>query len=415
MICLITQTNSRQKENSRPMTVSEIKTSGLASKRSEKLGVSGIRLIFEKAQRVPDVIRLEFGEPDFDTPQNIKDAAIRAILAGKTKYTSSAGMPELRKAISKKLEQENRIFYDPAKEIIVSAGATSGINLSLLATVDEGDEVLVPNPGWATYVYGVTLVGARPVPYNLDPASGYSFRREIAETLVTKRTKAILINTPSNPMGTVCSKENLQEIAEFAQDHNLMALSDEVYEKFLYADSPGSDLRHTSIASLPEMKDRTLTINSFSKTYAMTGWRIGYVAANEQTVQALIKILTAANSCISTISQFAALEALNGPQDSIRQMIETYRKRRDLTVSRLNEIQGFSCPMPSGAFYAFPDISGTGLNSFDLAMKILDQAHVATVPGSAFGSLGENHLRIAYANSLENIELGLDKISKIIN
>ena len=398
------------------MTVSELRAkSKTASKRSDKLGVSGIRVIFEKAQTIPDVIRLEFGEPDFDTPKNIKDAAIRAISEGKTKYTSGSGILELRKAISKKLENENDIFYDPSKEIVVLAGATAGIYISLLATLDEGDEILIPNPGWATYLYSVNLVGATPILYNLEASTSYSFQRKLVEPLVTPRTKAILINTPSNPMGSVFSRSDLNTVAQFAKDHDLMVLSDEVYEKFLYGDQGISDLEHVSIASIPEMKARTVTINSFSKTYAMTGWRIGYAAASEQIAEAMVKINTATSSCISMISQFAALEALRGPQDSVKQMIEIYRKRRDATVRRLNEIQGFSCPVPRGAFYAFPEITGTGMSSFDLSMKILEKAHVATVPGSAFGSQGEEHLRIAYANSLENIELALDRISKVTN
>lgn len=396
------------------LTLSQVRSSTLPSNRSEKLGVSGIRVIFEKAQSIPDVIRLEFGEPDFDTPQNIKDAAIKAISSGKTKYTSGAGILELRRAISQKLDSENKISYDPMKEIVVSTGATGGINLSLLATLDEEDEILVPNPGWATYAYAVNLVGAKPILYSMNLSSNYSFQREEAESKITPKTRAILINSPSNPMGSVFSRKDIRTIAEFAADHDLVVISDEVYEKFLYSDT-GSPLEHVSIASLPEMKDRTVTINSFSKTYAMTGWRIGYVAANQKIALAMSKINTAANSCISTISQFAALEALTGTQDSVRSMIETYRKRRDVIVRSANRIRGFSCAIPRGAFYVFPEIKESGLSSMDLSLKILEEAHVATVPGSAFGSNGEGHLRLAYANSLENIELALERIGKILN
>jgi aminotransferase len=397
------------------MTVSQqmSETSG-ASKRSQQLGVSGIRAIFERAQTFPDVLRLEFGEPDFDTPQNIKDAAIHAITTGRTKYTSGSGIIELRKAISRKLENENKVYYDPKKEIVISAGATAGINLALQATLDEGDEILVPNPGWATYVYAVKLVGAIPVLYDLRSESSYSFERDTVERLVTPRTKAILINSPSNPMGSVFSQKDLQTVADFSKDNDLKVLSDEVYEKFIYQDSDNSEIRHTSIASLPDMKYRSVTINSFSKTYAMTGWRVGYVAGNESVADAMAKINTAAASCISSISQFAALEALEGPQDSVGTMIEKYRERRDATVRILNEIRGFHCNLPRGAFYAFPQIRETGLNSTDLSMKILEQAHVSTVPGSAFGSNGEGHIRIAYANSLSNIQLALERISKIM-
>jgi aminotransferase len=400
------------------MTISEFQQQepsnlgGVPSRRSRKLGVSGIRVIFERAQSIPDVIRLEFGEPDFDTPKNIKDAAISAISAGKTKYTSGSGIPELRKAISKKLESENAVYYDPAKEVIATAGATAGLNLALLATLDEGDEILIPNPGWATYEYAVSLVGANAIPYDLESSSGYSFPRDEVEALISPKTKAILINSPSNPMGSVYLRKDIEAIADLARDRDLTVVSDEVYEKFLYTEESPA-LSHLSISSLPEMRERTVTINSFSKTYAMTGWRIGYVAANEALAQAMAKINTAAASCISSISQYAALEAISGPQDSVREMIDTYRKRRVSIVRRLNEIEGFHCEMPRGAFYAFPDIRETGKSSIDLTMMILEKAHVATVPGSAFGSKGEAHLRLAYANSLANIELAMDKIATL--
>jgi aspartate/methionine/tyrosine aminotransferase len=399
------------------LTVSNLRTPSRtpsASRRSQKLGVSGIRLIFERAQSFSDVIRLEFGEPDFDTPQNIKDAAARAISTGKTKYTSGSGLMELRQAISAKFERENGIYYDPSTEVIVSSGATMGINLALLSTLDEGDEILVPNPGWATYAYAVKLVGATPILYDLEPATKYSFRRERVERLVTKKTRAILINSPSNPMGSVLSREDVKSVANFARDLDLYVLSDEVYEKFLYPEPSASNLEHVSIASLSEMKERVLTINSFSKTYAMTGWRVGYVGAPSELAQAMAKINTAATSCISSISQYAALEALEGPQDSVRKMVDTYRKRRDVTVKGLNEIPGFDSPVPRGAFYAFPRVSIDNLTSLDIALKILDKVHVATVPGSAFGSNGEGHLRIAYANSIENIRTGLERIATMV-
>ena len=379
-----------------------------------KLGLSGIREIFEKAQKIPDVIRLEFGEPDFDTPENSKAAAVRAINQGKTKYTSSAGLPELRNAISSKLDRENQIYYDPAKEIVVTAGATSAINLAFLTTADIGEEILVPDPGWATYSHAVHVVGATPVAYPLLETEEYSFNRSRVERLVTSKTKVILINTPSNPTGAILSRENLKEIAEFAADHNLFVVSDEVYEKFLYSDS-GIKREHVTIASLPDMKERTVTVNAFSKTYAMTGWRMGYAAAPEPISSAMTKINAAESSCVSTIGQYAALEALSGPQDSVVKMISAFAKRREALVKGLNELPGFVCPMPLGAFYAFPNVSTAGAkNSHELAMKIVEKGHVAVVPGSAFGAQGESHLRLAYANSLENIQAGLERIRSIL-
>jgi aspartate/methionine/tyrosine aminotransferase len=382
------------------------------SKRAQSLGLSGIREIFEKAQKIHDVIRLEFGEPDFDTPDNIKAAAIRAIEKGYTKYSSSAGMPELRNAISSKLKRENGINYDPSNEIVVTAGATAALNAAFLATVDFGDEILVPDPGWATYVHGVKLVGAKPVLYPLKESLEYEIEREDLEGLITPNTKAILINTPSNPMGSILSRNNLDMVAELAIRYDLFVISDEVYEKFLYDDSGANE--HVSIGSLKEMKDRTITINAFSKTYAMTGWRIGYAASNAPIAGAMTKIVAAAASCVSTIAQYAGLEALTGPQESVSRMIAAFDKRRRVLVSGLNRFKGFSTSMPKGAFYAFPNTSETRMGSRDLAMKIVDEAHVAVVPGSAFGEKGESHIRLAYANSVENIEEALSRMEKIL-
>ena len=380
------------------------------SRRSGQIGLSGIREIFEKAQKIPDVIRLEFGEPDFDTPDNIKDAAIRAIKSGKTKYTSSAGLPELRRAISDKFSKDNGVEYDPYKEVVVTAGATSALNVSFLATVDVGDEVLIPDPGWATYSHAVQIVGATPLPYPLRESTGYAFEKEIVQELITPRTKAILIDSPSNPTGSIFSRANVNEISDFAIQNNLFVISDEVYEKFLYTDSA----EQLSIASLPEMKERTVTVNAFSKTYAMTGWRLGYAASSEPIATAMTKINASQGSCVSSVAQYAGIEALTGPQDSVMQMISAFARRRDVMVKGLNQLPGFSCPLPQGAFYAFPNVSGTGLNSYSLAMKVVEQAHVAVVPGSAFGSKGESHLRLAYANSIENIETALDRIRKAL-
>ncbi len=383
-----------------------------ASHRSQTLGLSGIREIFEKAQTIPDVIRLEFGEPDFDTPSNIKEAAIRAINSGYTKYSSSAGVLDLRKAVSEKLKKENSVDYDASREVVITAGATSAINLALLATLDSGDEILVPDPGWASYVHAVKLVGAKPVLYPLQESETFQFNPDIVEELVSPNTKAILINTPANPMGSVFSRKSIQAIAELSLRHNLYVISDEVYEKFLYQDEGFTE--HVSIASLNEMKERTVTINALSKTYAMTGWRIGYAAANDTIAGAMIRINAAASSCVSTITQYAALEALTGPQDSVARMISAFAERRRILVNGLNKFNGFKCSMPRGAFYAFPNVAGTGYNSKDLAMKILNESHVATVPGSAFGNQGEGYLRVAYANSVENIQQALDRMKKIL-
>ena len=370
-------------------------------------------MIFEKVAKMHDAIRLEFGEPDFDTPANIKGAAIDAIKQGKTKYSSSAGIPELRNAIASKFKRDNSIEYEPMKEVIVTAGATAGINLALLATVDVGDEVLIPDPGWATYVHAVNVTGAKPVMYPLREQSGYCVEVEYLKKLLSPKTKALLINSPSNPMGSILSRRNMEEIAEFAIENNIIVLSDEVYEKFLYEDNSGNE--HVSIASIGGMKDRVVTINAFSKTYAMTGWRIGYVGAPEPIVAAMTKINAATSSCVSTVNQYAGLEALNGAQDSVSKMISAFSERRQVLVNGLGQFQGFKCAMPSGAFYAFPSITGTGFSSEKLAMKIVDEAHVAVVPGSAFGSQGEGYLRLAYANSVENIREALERMKRVLS
>ena len=382
------------------------------SQRSKTLGLSGIRQIFEKAQKIPDIIRLEFGEPDFDTPENIKAAAIEAIRKGETRYASSSGIPELRKAIASKIKSENSISYDPLSEVIVTGGATPAIHLALLAVLDPGEEILVPDPGWASYIHSVSISGAVPIPYALKESSEYAFEGEKAEKLLTPKTKAILINTPSNPMGSVLSRKNLQELADFALENKLFVLSDEVYEKFLYQGEGENE--HVSIGSLSEMRDRTVTINAFSKTYAMTGWRIGYAAAPEPIISAMNKINAAENSCVSTFTQYAAIEAFRGSQDSVSKMISAFKERRDILVAGLNEFSGFKCAKPKGAFYAFPNIRKTGYTSTELAMKIVEDAHVAVVPGSAFGNEGEGYLRIAYANSVENIKEALVRIGKIL-
>jgi aminotransferase len=396
------------------MTLTEMKSkSPSPSSRSQSLGISGIRKIFERAQTISGVIKLEIGEPDFQTPENIKEAARRAITSGQTKYTSGWGMVELRKAISQKLQRENKLEYNPNNEIVVTSGATSALNLALLSVLDPGDEILVPNPGWATYGVAVTLVGGIPVEYKLDSARGYGFFREDVEPLITERTKALLINSPSNPTGSVFSQDELRRISELSIDHGLTVISDEVYEKFVYENVlPGENL--PNIASFPEMKERTVILNSFSKTYAMTGWRVGYLASSQAFGDAIAKVNTAANSCVSQISQIAAIEALTGPQDSVKEMISVYKSRRDLIVERLNQIRTFECPVPQGAFYAFPKIVGN-MNSYDLSIKILEGAQVSTVPGSAFGTQGEGHLRMSYANSTENIKIAMDRIASFLN
>lgn len=382
------------------------------SEKAKSLRLSGIREINELLQRIPNVIRLEFGEPDFEPPEHVKRAAIEAIQKGRGKYVSSAGIPELRKSIAEKLKRENNIDY-ALNEVVVTNGANGGIHYSLAATINEGDEVLIPDPGWANYEQAVKAIGGKPVPYPLYEENNFEPKVEDIEKLITDKTKAIFINTPSNPTGAVYSRKTIEDIANLALQYNLYVLSDEVYEKFIYDDN-NTGLAHVSIASLnDEIKKKTLTINSLSKTYAMTGWRIGYVAGPSEIIDAIMKFISAEESCINEISQYAAIAALNGPQDFTKRMVDEFAKRRKFFIKGLSEIKGFRCFVPKGAFYLFVNIKELGIESYPLTLKILKEARVAAVHGSAFGKHGEGYIRFSYAASLKDIEEAVRRLSKL--
>ncbi len=371
--------------------------------------LSGIREIFEKAQSIPDVVRLEFGEPDFDTPEYIKKGAAKALKGGKTKYTSSFGEKKLREAIAHKMETENDTTCT-GNNVIVTSGATSALCLSILACVNPGEEVLIPDPGWSSYVPIVRISGGVPVGYPLREEDGYQPDLNSLSRRITDRTKMILINSPNNPTGGIIRDENLAALGELAKKHNLTILSDEVYEKFVYDGG-----RHVSIASLKGLEDFVITVNSFSKTYAMTGWRVGYSVAPEPVAECIGRLNGSTNSCTSSISQAAALTALEGPQDSVKKMVDEFDRRRKIMLEGLGRIGNeLSISPPAGAFYLFVNIKKTGLTSDDLAMKILLDGHVATVPGSAFGGLGEGYIRVAYANSEERLREGVKRIRRVI-
>jgi aminotransferase len=379
---------------------------------SERVGsipTSGIRVIFEKANKMSGVVRLEVGEPDFDTPARVTAAAKRALDEGFTHYTSSAGIMPLREAISAKLKRENRVDADPGTEVVVTPGAGAAIYLSVMCTVNPGDEVLLPDPAWPHYEACINLAGGKVVRYPTHESLGFRPEMEEVAKLVTDRTKAILINSPSNPTGSVLGRRDLEWIADLARSKDLLVFSDEVYEKVMYA-----GVEHHSIASFDGMKDRTVTINALSKTYAMTGWRVGYAAARPEIAAQMAKLNLFTSGCPNSFAQVAAVEALTGPQGETQRMLEEYTRRRDLMVRRLNEMDGVSCPNPGGAFYAFPRVALRGMNAFDTSMFLLDNAKVATVPGSSFGELGENHLRLSYATSIENVSEGMDRIETAI-
>ncbi|MDA4124647.1 MAG: pyridoxal phosphate-dependent aminotransferase [Thaumarchaeota archaeon] len=387
-----------------------MKTKGAQARLSTKardLPLSGIRVIYDKAQLIPDVIHLEIGEPDLPTPAHIAKAGQEAISNGLTRYTPSAGTPELREAIARKLRSENSLDYD-SSEIVVTSGANVGLSLAMLALVDPGSEVLTPNPGWANYEPLMKLVQATPTYYSLREED--QFRPRIGEmtSLVTDRTRAILLNSPSNPTGGVLEKDDLEGISDLARKKDLLVIADEVYEKLVY-----DGAEHHSIAKFEGMKDRTVTINAFSKTYRMTGWRLGYAAGPKEVISAMVRLNSCMNTCSSSVSQAAGVAALNGPQDCVKEMVGEFASRRDMFVKGLNQIQGFRSMTPKGAFYAFANASSVDASSFDLCLRLLEKAKVATVPGVSFGSRGEGYLRFSYAAPRHQLKEALARIGSL--
>ncbi len=369
-----------------------------------------------KAQGI-DVVDFGVGEPDFDTPENVKQAGIKAIQSGFTKYTPAGGTDELKEAVLEKFKRDNGLQYDKS-QILISCGAKHSLYNIAEALFDPGDEVIIPSPYWVSYPDQVLLNDALPVIVETTEAEGFKLSAKKLEQAVTKKTKALVLNSPSNPTGLAYDKKALEDIAALAVRHNLYVISDEIYEKLIY-----DGFTHTSIASLGrEIKDLTLVVNGVSKSHAMTGWRIGYAAGPKDVITAMANIQSQSTSNPSSISQKAAVEALRGPQDFIGTMNVEFDKRRKYMVERLNKIKGVSCLMPVGAFYAFPRISslfGKSLNgkavknSSDLATLLLEEAKVALVSGDAFGA--DAYIRLSYATSMDSIKKGLDRIEQMVN
>jgi len=354
------------------------------------------------------VIHLEIGEPDFDTPEHIKEAAVKALRAGYTHYTPAQGILELRQAISEKASRERGIDVDPNREVIVMPGAKPGLFTGILSIVNPGEEVLLPDPSFPIYRSVVEFLGAVAVSIPLKEEKNFRMDPEDVRRKVTARTKMLILNSPHNPCGSALLKSDIEALAEIARDNNLWVMSDEVYSKIIYKGS------HHSIASEPGMKERTILIDGFSKTYAMTGWRLGYAIGPAQVIAHMVKLQINIASCAAAFTQMAAIEALEGPQDATRKMVDEFDRRRKTIVSGLNSIKGMSCKMPGGAFYVFPNVKKLGMNSRDIMMKLLNQGHVATLHGEAFGPAGTGYLRLSYATSLENIEEALTRIRKIV-
>lgn len=379
------------------------------SDRTSLIQPSSIRRMIELSAGMKNVIHLEQGEPDFTTPEHILNAAIEAIRGGCTHYTAMDGTMELREAIAKKLEEDNGIDFDPQTEVTVTSGSQEAMLIAALGFLNRGDEALILDPYYPACYEDTLLAEAKSVSVPLDEKKGYSVETEALESKITERTRMIWLCNPSNPTGHVFSKEDLEVIAEVAKRHDLIVFADEVYEKIVY-----DGVRHVSIGSLPGMEDRTVTVNGFSKAYAMTGWRIGYVAAEKKLSTTLRKLHYYATLCPNAISQKAAFAALTGPQGCVKEMVTEYNRRREVVLHELDRIASLFYTIPKGAFYVFPDFSSFEKSDEIFAAFLLKEAGVVTAPGSGFGKTGEGHLRISYSISHEQVKEGMDRIKKCL-
>lgn len=372
---------------------------------------SGIRVFFDLVLGMKDVISLGVGEPDFVTPWNIREKAIYAVEEGYTSYTSNKGLVELRREISKFLKNKHGLDYDPEEEILITVGVSEAFDLSLRAIIDRGDRILIPEPAYVSYRPITMLCGGTPVSINTSPGSNFKITPKDISGLCDKKTKAMILNYPNNPTGASYSRKELKAISEVILKRDLIMISDEIYGDLTY------DFEHTPFATLPKMKERTIYLNGFSKSYAMTGWRVGYACGPKSLIGAMTKIHQYTMLCASIISQMAAVEALKSGERSVQDMKREYRRRREFVISRLNEI-GLSCHRPEGAFYAFPSIKETRLSSLEFSRRLLEKEKVAVVPGTAFGSLGEGYLRLSYASNMDKLKealLGIERFVKSLS
>jgi aspartate aminotransferase len=357
-----------------------------------------------KAQGI-DVIDLGGGDPDFITPEHIRKAAADAMNAGETHYVASPGIPPLRKAIAAKLKADNGIDVDPMTEVLVTPGGKASLFQAMLALVEPGVDVLVLEPAWVSYVPMIEIAGGRAIPVALDPDDNWRVTTDRLEAAVTSETRAILVNSPNNPTGRVLDRAELEAICALAIQHDLLVFTDEMYEKILY-----NGHEHVSLATFPGMHERTLTFNGLSKAYAMTGWRLGYVAGPKAFMDEIAKVHSHSVTCATSFAQFGGVAALTGPQEFIGEMVTAWDRRRRNVANGLNAVKGVSCPLVEGAFYAFADIRGTGMDSMAISDKLLQEAHVAVTPGVAFGAAGEGHIRLSFATSDDALEKAVQRI-----
>jgi aminotransferase len=384
-----------------------IKPEKYLSETGMKIPPSGIREFFDIVYTRPDCISLGVGEPDFDTPWRISDSGIYSIKDGYTHYTPNRGLPELREATVKKIKQFINVSYDPSEDIIITMGVSQGLDLALRSIINPGDEVIIFEPCYVSYKANIEMLHGVSVAVDTIPQEDFQINTSRLERAITPRTKALLLNYPSNPTGISINKTKLEEIAKIAIKHDLIVLSDEIYSSINYAGE------HVSIASLPGMRERTIYLNGFSKSHAMTGWRLGYVCGPEFLISTMLKIHQYTALCAPSMAQYAALEALENGDREVQRMITEYIRRRNFIVNGFNEA-GLTCRTPDGAFYVFPDIKSTGLSSREFALKLLDNKSVAVVPGNVFGNAGEGHIRCSYATSIDNIREALSRIEAFV-
>jgi len=382
------------------------------AKRMEALGTETAFEVLARAKALEkqgkDVVHLEIGEPDFDTPKNIKQAAARAMRSGYTHYVPSAGIPEFRQVISEYISKTRKLEVSP-DEVVVTPGGKPIMFFSMLTLVNPGEEVLYPNPGFPTYESLINFVGAKPVPLPLKEENEFSLDPEYVKKMITKKTKMIILNSPENPTGGVITHEQLKVIADCIADRDdIFVLSDEIYSRIIY------EGKHESITQFKGIKDKTILLDGFSKTYAMTGWRLGYGVMRKDLALKTAQLMTNSNSCTCAFTQIAGIEALTGPQTEPERMLAEFKKRRKVIVSGLNNIEGITCKKPHGAFYVFPNITGTGMDCRKLGDHLLYNAGVAVLPGTSFGKHGEGYLRLSFANSVQNIEKALERIEKAV-
>jgi len=384
----------------------------MESIKAQRIPYSQIRVMFDAARKLEqqgkEIIHLEIGRPDFNTPQHIVEAAVEALRAGKHHYSPNAGVLELRKAIAGKFSREYQLEYNPNSEIVITNGVAEAVYVAINALLNPGDQVLVPDPGWLNYNVVALTNFVEPIGYTLSEENNFQPDPSQIEDKITPRTKMIILVSPSNPLGSVTNQKALESIAQLANKYNMVVLSDEIYEKIVY-----SPAVHVSIATLAGMRDKTLILNGFSKFYSMTGWRIGYVLGPEELVNPILRYHQYMITSTNTFAQWGAITALNGDQGPSYAMVEEFRERRDYLYEAVNRIPGFTSTKPEGAFYLFPSVKDTGMDGYQMANLLLEKAGVATVAGESFGKNGAGYIRMSYSNSLENLKAAVAKIERV--